>query len=122
MRFIEVLRLRLRSLLLRAQIERELEEEVRYHLERQIEENIAAGMNRDDARHAALSSMRDIEQRKEECRDQRGVNLIENARQDLRYAIRSIRKNPGFALFTVMVTTLGIGANTAVLRVDTVWR
>jgi predicted permease len=117
MRVADLLRLRLRSLLLRTDVERELDEEVRYHLERQIEENIAAGMTPDDARYAALRSIRDIEQRKEQCRDARGLNLMENAGQDLRYAIRGLRKNPAFALFTVLVMALGIGANTAVFGV-----
>lgn len=117
MRVADILRLRLRSLLSRKRVEQELEEEVRYHLDRQTEENISAGMPPDEARYAALRAVRDIEQRKEQCREARGVNLIENTGQDLRYAIRRLRKNPGFALFTVLVMTLGIGANTAVFSV-----
>lgn len=117
MRVADILRLRLRSLLFRKRVEQELEEEVRYHLERQIQENISAGMPPDEARYAALRAIRDIEQRKEQCREARGLNLIENTGQDLRYAIRRLRKNPGFALFTVLVMTLGIGANTAVFSV-----
>lgn len=117
MRLIDILRLRLRSLLLRRRVEQDLEEEVHYHLERQIEENIAAGMTPDEARYTALRSIRDIEQRKEQCRDARGVDVIDNASQDCRYAIRGLRKNPGFALLTVLVMALGIGANTAVFSI-----
>ncbi len=117
MRVAHIFRLRLRSLFSRRRVEQDLEEEVRYHLERQIGENLSAGMTPEEARYCALRSIRDIEQRKEECRETRGLNQIENARQDLRYAIRRLRKNPGLALFTILVMALGIGANTAVFSV-----
>ncbi len=117
MRLASIFRLRLRSFFSRNKVEHELEEELRYHLERQVDENIAAGMTPDEARYAALRSIRDIEQRKEQCRDARGVNVIDNASQDFRYAIRGLHKNPGFALLTVLVMALGIGANTAVFSI-----
>src|ERR1700730_3809777 len=89
--------LRLRSLLRREEVERELDEEMCYHLEKKTEELLASGLSPQEARHAALRTMDGIEQRKEECRDMRKVNWLEDFFQDLRYAARMLRRNPGFA-------------------------
>jgi macrolide transport system ATP-binding/permease protein len=114
MRLVSILRLRLRSLFSHMQVEQELDEELRYHLARQIEEDIAAGMNPEDARRSALRSIAGVEQRKEECRDARGLNLVDNLVQDLRFAGRQLVKSPGFTVTAVLMIGLGMGASVAI--------
>ena len=103
-----------RFLFRRERVERELDAELLYHVERQTELNVSRGMSAEEARRQALMSIDGIEPSKEKCREARMGRIIEVFWQDLRYGLRVLRKNPGYACAAILTLGLGIGANTAI--------
>jgi predicted permease len=111
------IRTRLSSLFRRSRYERELEKELSFHLEMLTEQHIAAGMSPDEARHAALRMFGQLDRVKDDVRDTWLSRMFETFAQDVKYGIRNIARNAGFALVVVFTMSLGIGANTAIFSV-----
>jgi putative ABC transport system permease protein len=105
---------RLHSLFRRSRADADLQREIELHFEQLVQEATASGMSEAEARRMAQRQFGPVEKTKEECRDMRRVDLIESFWRDVRYAVRVLAKNRGFAASAILTLSLGIAANTTI--------
>src|SRR5689334_11935965 len=116
----EILRdltLRMRALVAPRRVERELDEELSFHIDRETHKHIAAGLSPADARARALARFGPAAVVSDQCRDARGVGVIDDMIRDVLYAFRTFRRAPLAALTIVATVALGLGLVTAVFAV-----
>jgi hypothetical protein len=114
---IRILLTRCAALFRKQKLDADLDDELSSHIEFAVEENLRCGMNVKDARTAALRTFGGVTQTRESYRTQRGLPFIETLGRDLRFALRQLRKSPGFTLTAVLTLAIGIGGVSAVYSV-----
>ena len=106
-----------RAVTRRSQMEREMDTELRFHIEAFAEDLVRGDVPQEEAMRRARIEFGGVERAKEECREARGIHLIDDLLKDLRCGLRVIRKHPNFALVVILILALGIGASTPIFAV-----
>jgi predicted permease len=101
----------------RRRFEQDLDQELRFHLDMEIEALVARGHSPEEARRIAERNFGGVERHKDSVRDVRGLTLLDDVARDVRFGIRTLRRNPAFVGVALLCLGLGIGANAAVFSV-----
>jgi putative ABC transport system permease protein len=109
--------LRLRALFKRTTVEKEIDDELRFHVDRQVESYIAEGLTPAEATRRARLAFGQLDHIKEEYRDALGTRLLDDLKQDVGYGARALLRAPGFTCIALLTVGIGIGASSAIFSV-----